>query len=158
MTRTMDLAGFIGHVATVGIAVKAAEGRALKKAAVIVEAEAKREIGTYQGAIGPLPAWAPLAEATQADRVRQGFSPDEPLLRTGEMRDSIGHAVGDGVAVVGSNSDKAVWQEMGTEKIPPRSFLGGAALRELPEVARAMAGEVVAAIVGAGAARTISQD
>lgn len=158
MTQTMDLSRFIGAVAGMGLAVKAAEGRALKKAALIVEAEAKREIGTYQGAVGPLPAWAPLAEATQADRVRQGYPADEPLLRTGEVRDSIGHAVGNGVAVVGSNSDKAVWQEMGTKTIPPRSFLAGALLRKLPEVKTAMAGEVVAAVLGVGGARALIRD
>lgn len=159
MTREMTLAGFIGAVAGATMAVRAAEKRALERAARIIEAEAKDEIGTYQGAIGPFEPWAPLAEATQADRVRQGFPADEPLLRTGQMRASIGHAVGDREAVVGSNDDRAVWQELGTRTIPPRSFLGGAALRKAPEAARAMGAEVVAALVGPGVAGTlISRD
>jgi hypothetical protein len=50
-----------------------------------------------------------------------------PLLETGELRDSIGrHAEGND-GEVGSNNDKAVWHELGTSKIPPRSFLVGAA-------------------------------
>lgn len=149
MTRHVTLTQFIARVAAADLAMKAAEGRALKRAAQIVEAEAKREIGHYQAAIGPLAAWAELADATKADRVRQGFSENDPLLRTGELRDSISHAVGDREAVVGSNSDVAAWQELGTERIPPRSFLGGAALRKLDEVGKALAGAPIAALTGA---------
>ena len=34
---------------------------------------------------------SPLAESTQAERVVQGYPANEPLLRTGELRDSIEH-------------------------------------------------------------------
>jgi hypothetical protein len=67
----------------------AAAHTALKAGAELVKTEAQAKLGHYQGAAGDTPAWAPLSEATQADRVAKGFTPDDPLLRTGELRDSI---------------------------------------------------------------------
>ncbi|HDR2587274.1 TPA: phage virion morphogenesis protein [Enterobacter ludwigii] len=98
----------------------------LEVVARTIEEEAKEEIGVYQPAVGPFDAWAPLAESTKADRVRQGYSEDDPLLRSGELRDSISHRVMGLAAVVGSTDDKAVWQEYGTDRIPPRPFIGPA--------------------------------
>ena len=106
---------------------------ALEAACVVIEDEAKRVIGTYDY------GWPPLAPSTVADRVSKGFAPDEPLLRTGAMRDSIEHKVDGDSGFVGSNDDKAVWQELGTSKIPPRSFLGGAAAHTGREAADAAA-------------------
>jgi hypothetical protein len=34
--------------------------------------------------------WPPLAESTIRDKQRHGFPTPKPLLRTGEMRDSVG--------------------------------------------------------------------
>lgn len=129
--------------------------RALERAARVVEREAKAEIGDYQTAAGPFMAWAPLAEATVADRVAHGYAPDEPLLRTGALRDSIGHSVemqgvAAGEAIVGSTSRIAVYQELGTATIPPRSFLGGAAVRMTPEVLALIGAGAVKALVGPG--------
>jgi len=50
-----------------------------------------------------------------------------PLLETGELRASIEWNSTGNEGHVGSNNDKAVWHELGTAKIPPRSFLMGAA-------------------------------
>ena len=106
----------------------------MEKVCVIVEKEAKRVIGTYDY------NWTPLAEATQADREAHGFPADEPLLRTGEMRDSIEHNVGteglrmEVIGIVGTNNEVAKWQELGTSHIPPRSFLGGAAMHKESEI------------------------
>lgn len=107
----------------------AARHEALEKAAELIEGEAKRVIGTYKY------GWPELAESTKKDRVRKGFPENEPLLRTGEMRDSIEHTAGVETAYVGSNNDKAVWQELGTSRIPPRSFLMGAAMHKGREAA-----------------------
>lgn len=150
MTQTLTLAGFAAKLAGFAMAVKVEERRAMTRAAKIIEAEAKREIGHYQGQIGPFIAWPELADSTKDDRVRQGFTENDPLLRTGGLRDSISHAVGDREAAVGSNDDKAVWQELGTRTIPPRSFLGGAAMRKGPDVARTLGAAPVIALVGQG--------
>lgn len=114
----------------------------LEVVAKTIEVEAKEEIGVYQPAVGPFDAWDPLAESTKADRVRQGYSEDEPLLRSGELRDSISHRVMGLAAIVGSTDDKAVWQEFGTEKIPPRPFIGPAYVKSFHKITE-MAGFAV---------------
>jgi phage gpG-like protein len=96
-----------------------------------IEETAKEEIGVYQPAYGPFDAWAPLAESTKIDRVRQGYSEDEPLLRSGELRDSIESEVVGLAAIVGTKSDIGLWQEVGTEHIPPRPFIGPAYVRKI---------------------------
>ncbi|HHA2250074.1 TPA: hypothetical protein ACOEHG_005025 [Enterobacter ludwigii] len=106
----------------------------LEVVAKTIEEEAKEEIGVYQPAVGPFDAWAPLAESTKADRVRQGYSEDDPLLRSGELRDSISHRVMGLAAVVGSTDDKAVWQEYGTDRIPPRPFIGPAYVKSFHKI------------------------
>ena len=103
---------------------------AMEEACVVVEKEAKRVIGTYDY------NWTQLAQATQEDRVSKGFSANEPLLRSGEMQRSIEHRVEietiglEVVGLVGTDDKVAVYQELGTRTIPPRSFLGEAAMHE----------------------------
>ena len=77
-----SLASFAKFVAE-GMAANVHEARvvALEVGAEMIEKEAKRPIGTYDA------GWQPLAESTKRDRVAKGFAEDEPLLRTGEMRD-----------------------------------------------------------------------
>jgi hypothetical protein len=107
---------------------------AMEEPCMVVKIEAKRVIGTYDY------GWPPLAESTKKDRIRQGFPADEPLLRTGKMRASIGYRVeieGAGlevVGLVGSDDMIAVYQELGTWRIPPRSFLGEAAMHKEVDV------------------------
>ncbi|WP_315315570.1 hypothetical protein [Pantoea vagans] len=96
-----------------------------------IEKTAKEEIGVYQPAFGPFDAWAPLAEATKADRVRRGYSEDEPLLRSGELRDSIESEVAGLTAIVGTKSEIGFWQEVGTNRISPRPFMGPAYVRNI---------------------------
>jgi HK97 gp10 family phage protein len=69
--------------------------------------------------------WPPLAESTIADKAAKGYAVPAPLLRTGEMRDSIKRELDpfDLEVVVGSASPIALYQEMGTSRIPPRPFL-----------------------------------
>jgi hypothetical protein len=88
--------------------------------------EAKSEIGNYQPAMGDFEQWPELADSTKRDRVRKGFSENEPLLRTGEMRDSISYNVKGLDLAVGSTSDTMVYQELGTSRIPARPVLGTA--------------------------------
>jgi phage gpG-like protein len=120
----------------------------LEESAELVEKRAKAKIGHYQDQEGPFIAWPELAESTKSDRARQGYPEDEPLLRSGEMRDSIEHTVGKDEAQIGSNNDKAVWQELGTEHIPPRSFLGGAMAELVPDIISLSGRKFVAALVG----------
>jgi phage gpG-like protein len=97
-----------------------------------VAVEAKELIGHES------PKWPALAEATIAEKQRLGFtgqvSATDPLLRTGDLRESIKVEVEvspyGATGVVGSESLIALWQELGTANakhaIPPRPFLSTA--------------------------------
>jgi HK97 gp10 family phage protein len=148
--KEFSLEAFAAHLLVIAEAEQVAARRALQKAAKVVEKRAKQKIGEYQQETGPFIAWPELAESTKADRVKQGYPEDEPLLRSGEMRDSIGIATSlDGLEVqIGSNSDIAVYQELGTQHIPPRSFLGGAVSDKLPEIKEIIGRAIVTALVG----------
>lgn len=122
--------------------------RGLKACAERIEKTAKEELGEYQPATGPFPEWAQLADATMAQRESMGYTPNDPLLRSGELRDSIGHEVSGLEAEIGSTSDIAVYQELGTETIPPRPFLGPAAVRNKKFIQRALGEAAVLGILG----------
>ena len=141
-----SLASLAVHVAGAALALEAAGHHGLEKCAQLIEKTAKDEIGEYQPQVGPFPEWSPLADATVADRVAKGYAADEPLLRTGELRDSIKHEVHGLEAMVGSTSNIAAYQEFGTAKIPPRPFIGPAAFRNAEKIKR---------IVGAVALHTL---
>ena len=143
-----SLAHLAAHLGTLVVAEHEMEHRALERCAKMVEKHAREKVGEYQPETGPFAAWAGLADSTIADRERQGFAADEPLLRTGALRDSIEHTVQDSEAQVGSNSDIAVYQELGTKNMPPRSFLGGALADKLDDVRKIVGQEAVAALIG----------
>lgn len=149
MTRHFgSLTHFALHLAHVAAGQHEIERNALEQCAKLVKKRAKAKLGDYQDAAGPFAGWAELADATKSDRERQGYSPDDPLLRTGGLRNSIEHTVKDSAAHVGSNSDIAVYQELGTKNMPPRSFLGGAMAESLKDVREIIGQEAVAALVG----------
>lgn len=130
-------AAFAAFLPTLALEVHHEEHKLLEKSAVIVEEEAKRVIGTHDY------GWPPLAQSTLAKK-----SADTPLLETGEMRDSIEHNVSGSEAHIGSNNDKALWQELGTSRIPPRSFLGGALHHKAAEIVKAIGQGIVKTIEG----------
>jgi hypothetical protein len=140
--KTFTLTGFASFLATLPLEIEHADHRALEKAARIVEEEAKDIIGTYRY------GWPQLAQSTQEDRVSKGFPANEPLLRTHAMRDSIEHVSDHKEACIGSNLDRAVFQELGTVKIPPRSFLAGALQHKADEVVGVIGREIVGALIG----------
>jgi hypothetical protein len=149
----MSLGDFITHIAHAIEEIeheKHEEHKALEEAAKLVEKEAKKEIGHYQDAAPPFVGWAELADSTKEDRVNQGFSENEPGLRTGEMRESIDHVVGEREAVVGSNSENLERFELGTSRQPPRSVLGIAAVHKGPQIAHILGMSVVKSLVGPG--------
>jgi hypothetical protein len=156
-----DLAGFRRILESLPERVTAAQHQGIARGVEIIADEAKREIGHYQEAAGPFVEWAELADSTKADRRRLGFPDDYPLLRSGELHDSIQHTASGDHGEAGSNSDTAVWQELGTHPagqllagsgadyhIPPRSFLGGAAFRMASRVVEQLAGRVIWALRG----------
>ena len=148
MMEFKGLASFGAHLLLLAAGEKIIEHEALETACVEIEKRAKEKIGEYQNTAGPFAAWSPLAESTVEDRANKGFSADEPLLRTGELRDSIEHKVIGHEGHIGSDSDIAVYQELGTDRIPARSFLGGAAFELAPKIGREIGVEYFAFLSG----------
>lgn len=168
MRQFGNLGDFIAHLTTRVYAVDRAITHGLTVGARIVADEAKHEIGTYQSAAGPFDAWPALAESTlegwrgYPGKRELGYAPpDNPLLRTGALRDAIEYSVEHHEGAVGvpdrmvsadgkmeNVGDVAVWQELGTTKIPARSFLGRAGFVKHEKVAEAVALEVIHAISG----------
>lgn len=150
---------FLVFLEGVAAEVVIAQHEGLKKAAEIIEHEAKAEIGEYQAPAGPFDAWPQLSGATLGGfrhangrwipgKEELGYAPpDNPLLRDGRLRESIEHTVEGNEAVVGSTDDVAVYQEMGTPgaeyPIPPRSFLGRAAFKKAHTVVEMIGARVV---------------
>ncbi len=147
MMELMELAAKLGEAQ---LRLHEMERRALERAAKIVKKRAKAKIGEYQEQAGPFIAWPELADFTKEDRLRQGFTENDPGLRTGEMRASIEHIVIGNEAHIGSNDDKLVWFELGTEKQPPRSVLGGAVVEEMDKILGILGEEMVSLLVGEG--------
>lgn len=119
--------------------------------ATLIEKTAKDEIGHYQGESGPFPSWAPLADSTMREKERLGytgrFSTDDPLYRTGEMQQSIEHQTGELEAVIGTNSPIAPYHEFGTDKMPPRPFIGPALVHNKENIERIIGGFAASALV-----------
>lgn len=147
-----SLTSFITHLAAAEIAIHKAEKHALKKVALIIEKNAKDRIGQYQEQEGPFNKWADLADSTEAEKARLGYPSDAPLLRTGDLRDTIQHEIDDHLvdmsAVIGSKSDIAAYQEFGTDKIPPRPFIGPAAFSQKDKIQRILGEAFVEGLVG----------
>jgi hypothetical protein len=140
-----EFASFLVKTAAMGEAVSE---HALKQAATIIKEEAQDRIGSYQDAIGPYGAWANLAPSTIDDRIRKGFTPDDPLLRTGEMRASIEAVAHGSEAVVATPDVVALYQDQGTDRIPPRPFFGPAAIASREKVARSTGAILLAWLAG----------
>lgn len=120
----------------------------LHEACQVIEKKARDKFGVYQKEMGPFERWQELAESTKDERERLGYTPDEPLLRSGELRDSIGYEVHLLEGIVGSTSDIMVYQELGTEHIPPRAVLGPAALSCQAKVKQVIGSYAMAGILG----------
>lgn len=137
------------HLGEIALAEDLFISKGLDRAAAIIEREAKREFGVYQPQTGPFPAWEELAESTKADRVAKGFTEDDPLRRTGELRDSVSREVHGLDAVVGSTSDLMIYHEFGTSRMPARPVFGPAAFRHRREIESLVAQAALLGIIGA---------
>jgi phage gpG-like protein len=119
---------------------KAAEHEVIANSCAMVAGRAADMIGV------PQPGWAPLA----AETLKRKDGINTPLLESGEMRSSIAWNSDATEGFVGSNNKKAIWQELGTSRIPPRSFLGSAAIQMAPEIEKLADRAVAEAFEGTG--------
>ncbi len=148
----MNIEEFERVLAGAAVAIEVRMREALERGAVMIAREAKREIGHYHGAVGPLPRWRRLGPSTLRERTRLGYGPPaNPLPRTGGLRDSIKHSVsGPGEAIearVGVNGMVAVVQERGGGHVPAPSYLERAAKRKEGAVVQEVS-RLAAAVLG----------
>ncbi len=112
----------------------------------LMENEVRRRLGVYNAATGIFPAWKQLAARTMKERSEQGFSANEPLLRSRQLYNKLSHTfsgfssqVGylrgtpyymtekSGKTVSDSIGEIAMVHEFGSGRVPPRPFLGPSA-------------------------------
>src|SRR6266550_2601133 len=141
MTGVYSILSFVAHLKAVEHDMNTLGPAVVAKACEMVCAEAKRVIGEGY------PYWPALKPETLARKMM-----NTPLLETGELRASIEWNASGNEGHVGSNNDKAVWHELGTSRIPPRSFLMGAAMAMEPKIYKMAERAVVAVMLGKGLA------
>jgi hypothetical protein len=123
------------------VSLKAAEAEVIAAACAMVAEKSKDMLGV------PQPGWAPLSPET----LKRKDGVNTPLLEIGELRSSIEWNSDDREGYVGSNNPKAIWQELGTSRgIPPRSFLGAAAIQLEGEIDKMAERAVASAFEGTG--------
>lgn len=142
MTKLMDLVGFASELRAIDRDLQELGPAIVERACQLIQKKAKAAIGREHE------MWAPLAPSTIEDKARKGFKTPAPLLRTGAMRDSIEYTVRGNEGAVGSNDPVAVYQELGTSRIPPRSFLVSSAIASEHRIHRMAAAATIAALSG----------
>lgn len=150
MKQFNGFASFARHLMRTAAIGEEVSSHLAKEGGKVVQKDAQARIGEYQDGVGEFTAWANLAESTVNDRLSKGFSPDDPLLRTGSLRDSIEVHEDGAEVVVGSASDIALYQECGTDKIPPRPFLGPAGFTSREKIERGVGLGTAAWVAGVG--------
>lgn len=127
----------------------------LNVAAGLILERAQEKFGHYQTRSGPHPAWAELADATKQERQAQGFTPNEPLLRSGALKGSFSKEVWGLEAVIGSTDPRMVYHETGSRdgKLPPRPVLGPTAFETKEEVAAILGNVAISAVLNGAEVR-----
>ena len=114
----------------------------LHEAAEIIKTEAQAWIGEDHE------TWDPLAESTLKEKAAAGYEVPKPLLRTGELRDSIKIETQGLNAEIGTDHFLGPIHEHGTQHVPPRPFLGPALMSK---------GNEAVAVIEASIARAIKK-
>lgn len=162
MIEYKTFGGFAQHLEKLAMMGPEAGEAIAEQVAIMIRDDAKAKLGHYQAASGPFASWAPLAQETRDERVELGFTPDDPLLRSGQLRDAIDSSLQIGGAAIGvphaahigpkgeveDVGDIALRMELG-DGAPPRPFLGPAAF-ESKHRAQQLAGTAVVAWLTGG--------
>jgi hypothetical protein len=113
MAREFTLPGLLKHLEEVQLKATMLPINLAMDAAPILERNVKDVMGTT--------LLRDLAPSTQEDRVRMQFTPNDPLVRSGELRDTIEHTAHGPVAATGTSDMRAKWLNDGVVgHIPPR--------------------------------------
>lgn len=133
MSKTFNSFGDLSnHLKGVSARLETSRAKALETIGENTAERAQEKLGVYQDAFGQFREWPELAPYTKEDRVKLGFSANDPLLRTGELRATIGFGVEGDTVEVGSTHTIAPVQEFGEPilNIPARPFIGPAMAEE----------------------------
>jgi HK97 gp10 family phage protein len=150
MKSFTSLSAFVTHFVKLEVAVKHQAEHALHNCAKVITKTAKSELGYYQPGVGDFQAWSPLSERTLDYHDKMGVG-ESPELVTGELYASIEDEQHGGEAVSGTKLEIGKFQEFGTPEIPPRAFMGPAAVRSKAENEKIMAKAVVVGLIGGSA-------
>lgn len=147
MPQSFDsLGAFAAHLRHLIAGAEAVERRAVDKGSEELLTAVKEVIGVYQ--TDPV-VWPALAESTVDERVRQGFTPDEPLKRSGQYADSFEREVKDHRhAVVGTHDERAAALEYGYKRIPARPAVGAAVAQKGEGIAHGMGLTIIHYVAG----------
>ena len=143
-----DLESFAIHLAARELALRERLANGLEEALVILEKDMKDQVGHYQDQVGQFPAWAPLADSTEAEKARLGAPAEAPLLRHGALYASFEHSRSGDEGVVGSTDPTMVYHEFGTDRMPPRPIIGPAVVRNRERIERLFGKVVLEGILG----------
>lgn len=154
--KRLDISAWPAFLERQRAALPAAMAAALTAIGASAAGVAREKIGHYQPAADGLglgfafPEWEPLAPSTLAEKERLGYAPpDNPLLRTGELRSSISYFTdGARLMVFGTADPIAVYQELGTAHMLPRPFIGPTMVEIEPVVRRELGRALVATLSG----------
>jgi HK97 gp10 family phage protein len=148
-TREFDsVLGFTEHLIALEVGLRVIERKALGAVLQVLEDDMKAQIGEYQDAAGPYPAWAALADSTEVEKERLGYPSDAPLLREGDLEKSFSHEQEGVEGVVGSTDPVMEYHEFGTPKMPPRPVVGPALERKRDKIEHLLGHALVEAIIG----------
>jgi hypothetical protein len=116
-TRRVTPLQFVDALQMMAADVRTVPLRAARTLAPVIVANVQAIMGTS--------ALQDLAPDTQTERVRAGFTPNDPLVRTGDLRESVVpfSAPTSGVSALGvamTYDPVAEYHEKGTAHIPPR--------------------------------------
>lgn len=148
MQHFASMGAFAEHLLRTAVGMYAFEQAGLERCLSLIEKTAVEEFGVYQPTTGPFPAWEELAERTKDERVALGFTENDPLLRSGDLRDSSQHEVRGLEGVAGSTDERMPWLEFGTQFIPPRPVWGAAAFRNKAKIQRILGEALVGGLIG----------
>ena len=171
----LTLMGFARALSEGVIIMEGTRHRDMTAACKALQRASVKMIGHYQTGSSQFASWRALMPQTQFIRDQQGYTKNDPLWRSGELRvhilydvsaDGSQGAVGVPDAIVGDGSpgnavrnigEIALDLEMGTTHgkghIPPRSFLGLAASRGGKELAIYLGGRAASALFSRGGTR-----
>lgn len=150
MKEFKNFGAFANHLARLAATSGEVKHHILDASSREIQQTAQGMIGEYQGAVGQYPAWEELADTTQAERARLGYSENDPGYRAGAMQRSVARHVEREEAAVGSNDQHMVWFDLGTSKQPPRPVFGPAAIHSKPRVMKVIGTTMFAWLAGRG--------